>query len=308
MSTSPQDETIEGHVMRLLSDPIVAKLVAAVVGVLVIVVIVRFARRAVVARVENVDTRYRMRKLMTFAAYLLALFYLVVVFDYRLGELSVVFGVAGVGIAFALQEMIASIAGWVAISFGGFYRTGDRVQLGGIRGDVIDIGVLRTTLMELGQWVNGDLYNGRVVRIANSFVFKEPVFNYSGDFEFLWDEITVPIRFGSDRAEARRILEVAVKDVAGDYVDSAREAWRGMVSKFRIENASVDPLVTMVANDNWIEFTVRYVVYYRKRRLTKDQLFTRILDDVERTGGRVALASATFEVVGLPPIELRNPK
>ena len=63
--------------------------------------------------------------------------------------------------------------------------------------------MLRTTLMELGQWVNGDLYNGRIVRIANSFVFKEPVFNYSADFPFLWDEITLPVRYGSDWKLAR---------------------------------------------------------------------------------------------------------
>jgi small-conductance mechanosensitive channel len=68
--------------------------------------------------------------------------------------------------------------------FGGFYNSGDRVQLGGIKGDVMDIGVLRTTIMETGQWVDGDLYNGRIVLIAASF-FKEPVFNYSGDFPFM---------------------------------------------------------------------------------------------------------------------------
>lgn len=94
-------------------------------------------------------------------------------------------GVASASIAFALQEVIGSIAGWIAISFGNFYAPGERVQLGGIRGDVIDIGILRTTLMELGEWVASDLYTGRVVRIANSFVFKQPVFNYSGDFPFL---------------------------------------------------------------------------------------------------------------------------
>ena len=65
-------------------------------------------------------------------------------------------------------------------------KPGDRVLLGGIRGDVIDISLLRTTLMELGEWVKGDQYNGRIVRVANSFVFKEAVLNYSADFPFLW--------------------------------------------------------------------------------------------------------------------------
>lgn len=115
--------------------------------------------------------------------------------------------VTGAGIAVALQAVIASLAGWVAIAFGRFYSTGDRIQLGGVKGDVIDIGILRTTLMEVGQWVDGDLYNGRIVRIANSFVFKEPVFNYSADFPFLWDEIKLPIRYGSGWAYTSTVLQ-----------------------------------------------------------------------------------------------------
>jgi small-conductance mechanosensitive channel len=91
----------------------------------------------------------------------------------------------GAGIAFAHQEIIVSIAGCIAITFGRYYKVGDRILLGGVKGDVIDISVLRTTIMECGSWVDGDLYNGRVVGLANSFLFKDPVYNYSGDFLFL---------------------------------------------------------------------------------------------------------------------------
>lgn len=201
------------------------------------------------------------------------------------------------GIAFALQEVIASIAGWFAISMAGFYKVGNRVQLGGIKGGVIDIGILRTTLMEVGEWIKGDLCNGRVVRIANSFVFKEPVFNSSADFPFLWDEITVPIRHGSDHRLAREILSRAAEDLLCDYARQAAKAWTSMVEKHMIEDARVLPMVTLAVNDNRLEFTVRYVVDDKVRRTTRDVLFTRILDDLGKTGGRVAVASATFELV-----------
>jgi len=227
-----------------------------------------------------------------------------VVFRNQLGGLTVAFGVAGAGIAFALQEVIASVAGWVAVALGNFYRVGDRVQLGGIRGDVIDVGVLRTTLMECGNWVNGDLYNGRIVRVANSFVFKEPVFNYSGDFPFLWEEITVPVKYGCDHRLAREIIHRTVTDVVGAYAGVAKESWKDMVAKYRIEDASVEPMVTLVANDNWMEFTARFVVDYKRRRTTKDEIFSRLLDAIDATGGRVALASATFELVGAPPVDV----
>ncbi len=80
-----------------------------------------------------------------------------------------------------------------------------------------------------------------------------------------------------------------------------------MVRKYMIEKATVEPLVTMVANDNWIEFTVRYVVDFKKRRSTKDKLFTKILDAFGASDGKVSLASATFHLVDAPVLNVRFP-
>lgn len=286
-------------------DPAIQRLAGAAGVVVVIASIARLARLAVVSRVTDADARYRATKIIRFTAFAVGVVGLAAMFSSRLAGLTVAFGVAGAGIAFALQEVIASVAGWIAVLSGGFYSTGDRVQLGGIKGDVIDIGVLRTTLMECGQWVDGDLYNGRIVKVANSFVFKEPVVNYSGDFPFLWDEIKVPVRFGSDRAMARDILVRAANELTADMVVEAKKTWAVMVRNYRIEEARVEPLITLIANDNWIEFTVRYVVDFRRRRALKDYLFTRILDDIDATNGKVALASATFELVAAPPVQVR---
>ncbi len=292
---------------RWLFDPAVGRLLAVALGILVVVVVVRMLRRAATRYVTDSDARYRVRKLVSLAGYAAAVVVAATVYSDRLAGLTVALGVAGAGVAFALQEVIASVAGWVALTFSRFYAPGDRVQLGGIRGDVIDIGILRTTLMECGQWVDGDLYNGRIVRIANSYVFKEPVFNYSGDFPFLWDEIKVPIKYGGDHRLARQTLERLLTEEAGEAVAVARQSWPDMVRSYRIEDARLEPMVTVVANDNWLEFTCRYVVDYRKRRVTKDRLFTRILDEIEATGGRVAIGSATLQLVEMPPVTVRLP-
>lgn len=296
---------MQGFLERWLFDPIVGKIVFSLIGILSIIVIVRFFHRLLARHIQHTDMRYRVRKLVTFLGYLVGVLFMTVVFSDQLGHLTVAFGVAGAGVAFALQEVIVSVAGWVAISLGHFYQIGDRVQLGGIMGDVIDIGILRTTLMECGDWVNSDLYNGRIVRVANSFVFKEPVLNYSGDFPFLWDEITVPIKYGSDRQLAREILERAANEVAGDYTIRARDAWKNVVGRYLVEDERVEPMVTVIANDNWIEFTVRYVVDYKRRRITKDQLFTRILEAFDQADGRVAIASATIQIVETPAFDVR---
>ena len=290
-----------------LFDPTVGKIIFAIVGILLISVIIRFAQRYSSRYIKDTDTRYRARKFLAFVGYLLAVIFLVAVFSERLGGLHIAFGIVGAGVAFALQEVITSIAGFVAVSFGHFYRTGDRIRLAGIRGDVIDIGILRTTLMECGDWVDGDLYNGRIVRIANSFVFKEPVFNYSADFPFLWDEIKLPVKYGSDQRLVREILQRVLAETVGDYAAWAKETWKEMVKKYRIEDERVEPMVTMMANDNWMEFTVRYVVDYKKRRTTKDQLFTRFLEEFDKTGGRAAVASTSTEInlVRTPQFDVR---
>jgi len=290
-----------------LFDPTVGKIIFAIIGVLLISVIIRFAQRYSSRYIKDTDTRYRARKFLTFVGYLLAVIFLVAVFSERLGGLHIAFGIVGAGVAFALQEVITSIAGFVAVSFGHFYRTGDRIRLAGIRGDVIDIGILRTTLMECGDWVDGDLYNGRIVRIANSFVFKEPVFNYSADFPFLWDEIKLPVRYGSDQRLVREILQRVLAETVGDYASWAKETWKEMVKKYRIEDERVEPMVSMTATDNWMEFSVRYVVDYKKRRSTKDRLFTRFLEEFDKTEGDAAVASTSTEInlVRTPQFDVR---
>ncbi|MFC2130837.1 mechanosensitive ion channel family protein [Bacteroidota bacterium] len=289
-------------------NPILIKAGIALIGILLIYIISKIVQRLLIGKIKDNSSRYRFRKGIGFIGFFVQLLLLSIVFSDKLGGLTVAIGVAGAGIAFALQEVIVSVAGWIAVSFGNFYSTGDRIQLGGIKGDVIDIGVLRTTLMEIGNWVNGDNYTGRVVRVANSFVFKEPVHNYSGDFPFLWDEIIVPVRFGSDVQYTKDTLLKIANEIVGNFVVEAGKAWKKMTAKYMIENASVDPMVTLIANDNWMEFTLRYPVDYRKRKFTKDLLFTRVIEEVNLSDNKIMLASATYEIVAMPQINVTDKK
>lgn len=293
-------------VSNWLHDPVMGKIMAAIFGYLFIGSIVLIAKTSVNRYVSETYFRYKAKKIFTYAGYLISLIFTIVVFNEQLGGLSVMLGVAGAGIAFALQEVIMSVAGWVAISLGNFYAPKDRVQLGGITGDVIDIGILRTTLMEIGEWVGADLYNGRVVRIANSFVFKEPVFNYSGSFPFLWDEINIPIKYGCDHHFAKQAFQKIADEITKEYAVNAQEAWGEVIKQYVLREAKLEPQVTLVANDNWMEFTIRYIVDYRKRRMTKDLLFTAILDEVQQSGGKLAIASTTVHIVETPVIKVKQ--
>lgn len=290
-------------VLGLFRNPLFGKIVTVCAGTGFIILFIRFIRIALFRHIRDTSTRYRAGKFMIFLGYVLVIVLIAGVFSSNLGGIHIAIGMAGAGIAFSLQEVIASVAGWFAVSFGGFFKTGDRVQLGGIKGDVIDIGILRSTIMEMGEWIRADAYTGRVVRVANSFVFKEPVYNYSGDFPFLWDEITLPIRYGSDISITRKLIESIVREMVEDYSETAADAWKDMLKHYLIDDQSTDPAVFLSADENWITFTARYVVDYRKRRLTKDRLYTRLLEEIDTRGDEVRIATSATEIT-----LLRKPK
>lgn len=299
---------MEEEIIAYLYNPTVGKIVTFFIGVAIIWILLKVVRKNILSKIKDNENRYKANKFGVFVGYVLSIILLTIIFSSKLGNLTVAFGVAGAGIAFALQEVIASFAGWLPIMFGDFYNTGDRVQLGGIKRDVMDIGVLRTTIMETGQWVDGDLYNGRIVLIANSYVFKEPVFNYSGEFPFLWDEIKIPVQYGSNYELAKSIILEAGIAVAGELSVQSKEKWKTLQSKYRLEDAQTEPMLSLIANDNWAEYTLRYVVGYKKRRLTKTELFTKILTDIETTKGEVQMASATLHLVEAPDFNINIKK
>lgn len=269
--------------------------------IIFIAIVLYLLRRAALnrlyPRMRESGNWYAVRKIATWISNILIILLILYAFGDNLRGLSTTIGLAGAGITYALREVIVSFAGWFAIMFGDFFKTGDRVLLGGIKGDVVDIGLLRTTVMELGEWVNGDQYTGRIVRVANSYIFNSPVYNYTANFDFLWDEIHVPIRFGSDVELVRNLLMQTAGELIDPYDEEAEEQWKKMQRRYRLEDASLQPQVYVSFDDNWIEVSLRYIVESRERRMLRDQLFSRILKKIDDAGERIELASETMEII-----------
>ena len=210
------------------------------------------------------------------------------------------------GITITLQELILSIAGSFYIFFVKVYKPGDRIEINGIKGDVIDIDSIYTSMMEIGEWVSSDNYTGRIVKLSNAFVFKGPVYNYSQDFPFVWDEFNLPIRYGSDMELAKKIIIEVAQDKLSGYVQESLAKWKGVVDKYYIEDAQVDPTLAITITDNWTQMNLRYIVDYKKRRYTKHLLNEEIGRKIRETNGAVTLASETFEIVSIPSVNVKN--
>ena len=145
--------------------------------------------------------------------------------------------------------------------------------------------------METGNWVSRDLYNGRVVRIPNSTVLKGSVFNYSHGFRFIWDEIKVLLTATSDYKLAREMMLRVAKEAIGDYLLEAQASWKVISDNYRSANPPLEPTVALVVNNGSLEFTVSYVVDHTKRTAMQDRLFTKIVEEIENSKGRLQWAS-----------------
>jgi small-conductance mechanosensitive channel len=132
-------------------------------------------------------------------------------------RLTSAMGFLTAGLAIALQKVITAVAAYLIILRGKTFNVGDRIQMAGVRGDVIALGFIQTTVMEMGQspseqqdppgmWVHARQYTGRLVTITNDKIFDEPVYNYSREFPFIWEEMTIPISYKDNRRRAEQII------------------------------------------------------------------------------------------------------
>ena len=228
-------------------------------------------------------------------------------------RLATAIGLVTAGLAFALQRVVTAVAGYLVILRGATFSIGDRITMGGVRGDVIGLGFIQTTIMEMGQapaeqdadpamWVRSRQYTGRIVTVTNGRIFEEPVYNYSREFPYLWEELSLPIAYSADRDSAEAILLAVAHRHGGDTVEASRASLDAMRGRFALQPAGVEPRVYYRLTDNWLELTLRFVTEVRGVRDVKDAMSREILRDLEAAG--IGLASATFEVVGLPEVRI----
>ncbi len=230
-------------------------------------------------------------------------------------RLATALGLVTAGLAFALQKVVTAIAGYFVILRGKNFTVGDRITMGGVRGDVIGLGFIQTTIMEMGQppavqgadpavWVRSRQYTGRVVTVSNDKIFDEAVYNYTRDFPYIWEEISIPIAYTADRRRAEEILLEAAERHTVQTGEMSRQALEAMQARYFVKPADLDPKVYYRITDNWLELTVRFVASEYGARDLKDAMSREILAQFDGAG--IGIASATFEIVGLPPLRIQD--
>jgi len=228
-------------------------------------------------------------------------------------RLTKALGLVTAGLAFALQRVITATAGCLLILRGKTFNVGDRIVMGGVRGDVIALSFMRTKIMEMGEppavdsaapamWVHCRQFTGRIVTVTNDEVFDEPVCNFTYHFPYIWEEMRLPIRYPDDRQTAERLLLEAAERHAVTSDRLPQEQLREFDQRYKIRPEDIPPRVYWRLTDNWIELTVRFLAPDHGVREIKDAMSRDILAGLDQAG--IDIASATCEITAVPPIQL----
>lgn len=288
------------------------------IGLIVLLVLIRLAFRVAIKGRTRPDAdapRYVFwsRQIVGLTLTLIGMLGIISIWLDNPGSLSAAGGLATAGIAFALQKVITAIAGYFVILFSKTFTVGDRIEMGGVRGDVISVGIMQTTIMEMGKppavsdggtgaWVASRQFTGRVVSVTNGEVFDNPVYNYSRDFGFVWDEITLPITYEDDRDRLENILLSVAHEHTFDADSVTAEELKRMQDYYFVREPDLRPRVFYRLTDNWLELTIRFVTKEHGVRDVKDRMSREILRQMQAAD--IGIASATYDIVGLPPLRI----
>ncbi|UCG35887.1 MAG: mechanosensitive ion channel family protein [Candidatus Omnitrophota bacterium] len=263
-----------------------------IIGYLLIFAVVGIINR----RIKELKAKHVVRKNAVYLVNFFIILAIIFVWLQNINSMTIIFSVMGAGLALALQEMILCIAGWFTILLRRPFEVGDRIEFGGVKGDVIDVRLVHTTLLEIGNWVEADQSTGRIVNVPNSAVFKKETYNYSRGFEFIWNEIKILVTFESDWKRAEEIMMKHAAKHSEGMENIVKRKIDKMSKRYMIYFEKFTPIVYADIKDSGVELSLRYLTEDKRRRTTQDMLCRAILRDFEKEGN-VNFAYTTYRIV-----------
>ncbi len=252
---------------------------AATLLVILSLWVIRFiAIRVINRNVEESKIQYKWRKNLTYATGFIGLILIGSIWSEAFKSFSTFLGLVSAGLAIALKDPVTDFAGWIFLLWRKPFDLGDRIQVGDVKGDVIDIRIFKFTVLEIGNWVHADQSTGRVVHVPNHKVFTDSLANYTSDFEFIWNEIAVLITFESDWKAAKKILQEVADKHLQDFVQDAGEQIKRASKSYLIHYRYLTPIVYTDVKDSGVNLTIRHLINPRTRRKVGQAIWEDILD------------------------------
>jgi len=265
------------EMIPFMNTPIILKIIKSIIVIVVFWLLNLVVRMIIFKNIKDIKVRYRWKKISGYFIIIIGMIFISRIWYEGVQSLATYFGLLSAGIAIALKDLIANIAGWIFIISRRPFEVGDRIQIGENAGDIIDQSIFEFSLLEIGNWVDADQSTGRIVHIPNGKIFSHELANYDKGFKYIWNEIPILITFESDWQKAKKILtkiadkhkEITSKKVEQQIKKAAR--------KFMIYYNNLTPIVYTDVKNSGVLLTIRYLCETRNRRGSEQEIWEDIL-------------------------------
>jgi len=247
------------------------------------------------SRLSADRTRLRtLRVVLRFAAQALAVLAILFVFFGLPNQVTTILGLAGAGLTIALKDFIVAFFGWFVLMGRNGIRVGDWVEIEGVGGEVVEIGLLRTVLMETGNWTDAGHPTGRKVAFVNSYAVEGHYFNFSTSGQWLWDELQVLVPHGQNPYPVMEGVQKLVTEMTTANARLAEEEWqRATTRQHRVHDFSAAPALEVRPSFEGIRILVRYITRAHERYDLRARLYQAVVDLMQKKH----ISKATVETV-----------
>lgn len=280
--------------------PLAQKIMLAVMLISLVLLATRLLKQLFSGKIEDKTTVYNFARIADLFAGLLILGIILTMLFANWYAAMVSFGIVSLILGFALQNLITSFFGWLYILIRKPYEVGDRIQIGNVYGDIINVSYIDTTLWEFnGEYLSGDHPSGRIIRFSNSKVFSEYVYNYSWPlFPFIWNELSLFIAYESDFKFVSDTVKRIVEKEIGEAMVKRVKRFKIILTDTPVDELDVNeyPSVILRAHTNtWIEVIVRYLVEPKNSGRVKKKLFEVVMNELKKNPEKVIFPNTTIQ-------------
>lgn len=252
-------------------------------GVFIVLLLGKFLSDMLIKKKIPDDRRvYHWRRALLYSYTVLLIILIGSIWIKGIRSLTTILGLASAGIAIAMHDTIANFAGWAFIMSRKPFKVGDRIEVNGIIGDVIDIRILQFSVVECGNWVDAEQSTGRIIHIPNNKALRDPIANYQIGFEYIWNEIPVLLTFESNWKKAKEILTKIADENVMHLSEGAQQQIRKAAKKYFIQYNKLTPIVYTTVKDSGVMLTIRFLVNPRQRRSSEHNIWEAILEAFNR--------------------------
>ncbi len=219
-----------------------------------------------------------LRTVTRVAVQVFAVLFILLVFFGPPGQLGTVLGLAGAGLTVALKDFIVSFLGWFVLMGKNGIRLGDWVEINGVTGEVVELGMFHTVLLETGNWTDSGHPTGRRVTFTNSFAIEGHYFNFSTSGQWLWDELQVVLPPGQDPYPLIDALQKKVLEATAETAKQAEKEWKSAASSRDMKALSAAPAINLKPVVGGVEIAVRYITRANERYQLRAKLYHAAVD------------------------------